>query len=230
MEDRDYRSEVGKKIEEALANGDFDLIEDLIEVPPMETFMQWAEKGEEKRKKRVCRKRLLVSCLAIVVVSASVFIGLKCFALPEVTADPEDEMGIDINDMESVETYSSWDELPDEVKEQFIEVKDLPEGYVVEKIEVSKYDKGTNVVVYIRNNDAIVEVRQLTNDEGTLPTSAVSSENTNLNMEGNDLYMENNDELKITTYKFVNKNIMIDVVVPLGLDEKEATNIIKTVL
>ena len=48
MEDRDYRSEVGKKIEEALAMGDFDLVEDLIEVPPMETFMQWAEKGEEK--------------------------------------------------------------------------------------------------------------------------------------------------------------------------------------
>ena len=160
MEDRDYRSEVGKKIEEALAMGDFDLVEDLIEVPPMETFMQWAEKGEEKRKKRICRKRILVSCLAIVVVSASVLIGLKCFALPEVTADPEDDVTIDMSDMESIETYSSWSALPDEIKDQFIEVKDLPDGYVVEKIEVGESEFARKLTFYVSDNKAILEIRQ----------------------------------------------------------------------
>ena len=230
MEDRDYRSEVGKKIEEALAMGDFDLVEDLIEVPPMETFMQWAEKGEEKRKKRICRKRILVSCLALVVVSASVLIGLKCFALPEVTADPKDDVTIDMSDMESIETYSSWDALPAEVKEQFIEVKDLPEGYVVEKILVHNQEVGMKLVERIERKDVCIEIRQYSNMSGGLPTNTVSSENSNLKLDGREIYIEHDKELKITTYKLVYENIMIDVVVPLGLNEEEANCILKTVL
>ena len=230
MEDRDYRSEVGKKIEEALEMGDFDLVEDLIEVPPMETFMQWAEKGEEKRKKRVCRKRILVSCLALVVVSASILIGLKCFALPEVTADPEDDVTIEMNDMESIETYSSWDELPDEIKDQFIEVKDLPDGYVVEKIEVSEYEKGVKLVMFVDVDNAKVEIRQFYNTEGSLPTSTVANSNAQLIVNDVLVYVENNEELELKTYKIIEKNIMIDVVVPLGMDGELAKMILKTVL
>lgn len=227
MEDRDYRSEVGKKIEEALANGDFDLIEDLIEVPPMETFMQWADKGEEKRKKRVCRKRILVSCLAIVVVSASVLIGLKCFALPEVTADPEDRMGMDINDMENVVIYESWKDIPIEVQEQFVEVKNLPEAYEVKEIKHSKGKVAEKLEIYIPKNN--VEIRQYVNLEGGLPTNTVSADNMKINLEGVEIYVENNEELKITTYKLIIESVMIDVIVPLDMEE-EAKRIIKTVL
>ena len=229
MEDRDYRSEVGKKIEEALAMGDFDLVEDLIEVPPMETFMQWAEKGEEKRKKRICRKRLLVSCLAIVVVSASVLIGLKCFALPEVTADPEDDVNIDVNDMESIETYSSWATLPDDIKTQFVEVGNLPEGYVVEKIEAGKYNKGINLVVYIRNNDATLEVRQYINGEGVLPTTIITNANETIQIGNVTVYVEIKERMKVTTYKYVINNIAVDVLAPSGTEQKIIESIIKTV-
>ena len=230
MEDRDYRSEVGKKIEEALAMGDFDLVEDLIEVPPMETFMQWAEKGEEKRKKRVCRKRILVSCLAIVVVSASVLIGLKCFALPEVTADPEDDVTIDMSDMESIETYSSWDALPDEIKEQFIEVKDLPEGYVVEKVEVVECNLATKVILIANYKGDKIEIRQNMNKEGSLFTNAVPEENASITVEGTNIHVETDTQLKINTYKFVCGKAMVDVVVPIAFAKGEVENVIRTVL
>ena len=228
MEDRDYRSEVGKKIEEALAMGDFDLVEDLIEVPPMETFMQWAEKGEEKRKKRIRRKKILVSCIAVVVVSASVLIGLKCFALPEVTADPEDDVTIDMSDMESIETYSSWDALPDEIKDQFIEVKDLPDGYVVESVRLSIGEYAKKLEFFL--NKEGVEIRQSIKVDGSLPTSAISNENISLKVDGTDIYVENDSELKIITYKVVSENIIVDVVVPFNLEEEMIKRIIKTVL
>ena len=227
MEDRDYRSEVGKKIEEALANGDFDLIEDLIEVPPMETFMQWAEKGEEKRKKRVCRKRLLVSCLAIVVVSASVLIGLKCFALPEVTADPEDDVTIEMNDMESIETYSSWDELPDEIKDQFVEVKDLPDGYVVESVRLSvgKYAKKLEFFL----NKEGVEIRQSIKGDGSLPNTIITSKNESLNIEDIIVYAEKKETVKTVTYKYIVDNVIIDIVAPIDMEVEKVKSIIKTV-
>lgn len=229
MEDRDYRSEVGKKIEEALANGDFDLIEDLIEVPPMETFMQWAEKGEEKRKKRVCRKRILVSCLAIVVVSASVLIGLKCFALPEVTADPEDDVTIEMNDMESIETYSSWDELPDEIKEQFIEVKDLPDGYVVEKIEVKTYNYRLKLKVNLKKDKLEMEIRQSINLEGGLPNTIITNESETINIEDIIAYVEKKEKMKTVTYKYFINNISIDIVAPIDAKVENINDIIKTV-
>ena len=230
MEDRDYRSEVGKKIEEALEMGDFDLVEDLIEVPPMETFMQWAEKGEEKRKKRICRKRILVSCIAVVVVSASVLIGLKCFALPEVTADPDSGIDIELNDMESVTTYKSWDALPDEIKEQFIEVKNLPEGYEVEGIDIGEVECVDKIKFHIANNKVKISIRQTRNIDGSLPTSTVPKENKNIIIEGIEVFVEENSELKIKTYKFINGNVMIDIVVPIELNEEDVKHIINTVL
>lgn len=116
-ENRDYRSEVGKKIEEALELGDFDVIEDLIEVPPMETFMKWAEQGEEKRKKRARRRTILASCAAVLIFVISAIVAIQCINPPEVEAGPEGRIGIDITDMESIETYESWDALPAEIKE-----------------------------------------------------------------------------------------------------------------
>ena len=229
MEDRDYRSEVGKKIEEALAMGDFDLVEDLIEVPPMETFMQWAEKGEEKRKKRVCRKRILVSCLAIVVVSASVLIGLKCFALPEVTADPEGDVTIEMNDMESIETYSSWDALPDEVKEQFIEVKDLPDGYEIKQIEVAKGGFATKVKYKIAVGSSIIIVRENMNVDGSLPITIITESNETIEVGDTVVYVERKENVRTITYKYLVENMVIDIVVPIDTLKEDVKNIIKTV-
>lgn len=229
MEDRDYRSEVGKKIEEALAMGDFDLVEDLIEVPPMETFMQWAEKGEEKRKKRILRKRILVSCIAVVVVSASVLIGLKCFALPEVTADPDSGIDIELNDMESVVTYKSWDALPNEIKEQFIEVKDLPEGCVVEKIEVSGGGFAEKLAIYINKGKEKIELKQYINTDGSLPTSTMSSDNEEFIINDSIVYVEKHKEYKTKTYKYLMGDMGIEIIISEGISGDIIEEIIKTV-
>ena len=229
MEDRDYRSEVGKKIEEALKVGDFDLIEDLIEVPPMETFMQWEEKGEEKRKKRILRKRILVSCLAIVVVSASVLIGLKCFALPEVTADPEEKIGIDITDMDSVETYEAWRDLPEEIQNQFIEVKGLPEDYKIEKIEVVYSEFADKIATFVVKNNYNYEVRQYINADGVLPTRTLATSNNEITIDDIVIYVEKHEQYETITYKYVVRNITIDIIASSHAPIEDIENIIKAV-
>lgn len=229
-ENRDYRSEIGKKIEEALELGDFDVIEDLIEVPPMETFMKWAEQGEEKRKKRVRRKRTIFSCIAIVLIGASIILGIKCFAVPEVTADPVDDIKLELKDMESIETYDSWEELPAEVKEQFIEIKDLPDGYEVEEIEVVEGSFGTKLMHVIGNKKYSLTIRQSMNKDGSLPTSTVSNNNEEITINGIKVYVEENNQYETKMYKYTTKNIMIDVIVPNEIAEGSyAEDIIKTV-
>ena len=78
MENRNYREEIGKAIEEALELEDFDELEDLIEMPSPETFAKWVDMGQEKYEKRVRRKRLLTACAAVLVLLR---IG-KLFLLP----------------------------------------------------------------------------------------------------------------------------------------------------
>ena len=228
-ENRDYRSEVGKKIEEALELGDFDVIEDLIEVPPMETFMKWAEQGEEKRKKRVRRKRITFSCIAIVLIGASIILGIKCFAVPEVTADPVDDIKLELKDMESIETYDSWDALPAEVKEQFIEIKDLPEGYMVEEIKVYEGDYGRKLKYIVMDDNELLSIRQSVNGDGSLPTSTVADNNGEVMIAGIIVHIEENVQYKTLAYKYIVKNIMVDVTVPSSLPKEDIEVIIKTV-
>lgn len=228
-ENRDYRSEVGKKIEEALELGDFDVIEDLIEVPPMETFMKWAEQGEEKRKKRVRRRTILASCAAVLIFVISAIVAIQCINPPEVEAGPEGRIGIDITDMESITTYETWSDLPEDVKEQFIEVKNLPDGYVIEKIEVGTYDYAAKINVIIRDNDKEIEIRQLLRADGGLPTSIVDRNNESVIIGGLEVYIEKKEQVKTTTYKYSIANIVIDVIVPSGINEDIIESIIKTV-
>ena len=226
MEDRDYRSEVGKKIEEALANGDFDLIEDLIEVPPMETFMQWAEKGEEKRKKRVCRKKILVSCVAVCVIALSAMVAVQCFNPPEVEADPDSGVDIELNDMESVVIYDSWENLPVEIKEKFIEVKNLPEEYKVKQLQVSEGETATKIK-YIINNE--ISIRQYINIDGSLPITIITENNGTFVVGETTVYVERKENVRTTTYKCIIGNVMVDIVVPIDMEIEEVTDIIKTV-
>lgn len=228
-ENRDYRSEVGKKIEEALELGDFDVIEDLIEVPPMETFMKWAEQGEEKRKKRVRRRTILASCAAVLIFVISAIVAIQCINPPEVEAGPEGRIGIDITDMESIETYESWDALPAEVKEQFIEIKELPDGYEIEKIEVKESEFATKIKFIATRDESRVEIRQYLNEEGVLMNTIISESNKEIMVNNIKVYVEEKDIVDEVTYKYLIEDIVVDVVVPKDMDLNLTEDIIRTV-
>lgn len=227
MENRDYREEIGKKLEEALELGDFSELEDLIEMPSPETFAKWTELGVEKHNKRVRRKRTLAACAIFVVVCVSALIAIKCIAPPEVEAGPDDRLGIDITDMESTTTYDSWNDLPSDIKDQFIEIKDLPDGYEVEKVVVGEGEFGGTIEYYLANRNNIIVIRQYNNEKGSLPTMVVTDENECLIIGSIEVYREERIDVKTITYKYVKGTILVDIIVPNNIKQNVVELLIK---
>lgn len=212
MENRDYREEIGKKLEEALELGDFSELEDLIEMPSPETFAKWTELGVEKHNKRVRRKRTLAACAIFVVVCVSALIAIKCIAPPEVEAGPDDRLGIDITDMESTTTYDSWNDLPSDIKDQFIEIKDLPDGYEVEKIEVKEGINAIKLNIFLKNPKREVYIRQSFVLNGGMPKLEVTNNNEKIALLDKDVYIEERKDINASTYKYIIDNIAIDII------------------
>ena len=229
MENRDYREEIGKKLEEALELGDFSELEDLIEMPSPETFAKWTELGVEKHNKRVRRKRTLAACAIFVVVCVSALIAIKCIAPPEVEAGPDDRLGIDITDMESTTTYDSWNDLPSDIKDQFIEIKDLPDGYEVEKVVVAESEGITKIEIRtINTNKNRVIIRQIVSRGEFLDSSFVPNENFQTEIEGIKVYIEKSENVETTTYKYLVGDIIIDIIFGTEANQEMLKTIIKT--
>ena len=226
MENRDYREEIGKKLEEALELGDFSEIEDLIEMPSPETFAKWTELGVEKHNKRVRRKRTLAACAIFVVVCVSALIAIKCIAPPEVEAGPDGKIGID-NSMDRTTTYETWADLPNDMQEKFIEVKNLPAGYVVEEIVLAESRIATKVEIKVKGNQDSFVIRQYISGEGTLSNAVVANNNSIVMIHGKSVYIEENKSVESITYKYVTKNIAVDIITTSKCNENIIRDTIK---
>ena len=221
MENKDYRESIGKKLAQALTEDDFADLEDLIEMPSRETFDKWVEEVDQRVEKKLRRRKMLSMCAIFVIVVALVAFGIaiKGFAVPEVEADPDDKRSID-NSMETTATYTAWDELPDDIKEEFIEFTAFPEGYEVESVEVAEEFELTRVVFIASNGDETIRVRQRIYKDGTLDANLVTVGNEVKQWFGMDVYVESHtDRIQMTTYNFVTNNILVDITSDINIGE-----------
>lgn len=228
MEDRNYREEIGKAIEEALELEDFDELEDLIEMPSPETFAKWVDMGQEKYEKRVRRKRLLTACAAVLVICLGAAVAVHYVNPPVTEAGPENNIEI-TEELDREIVYDTWEALPEDTKKSFIEIKNLPKDYKIEKIEVVGGSFGGKLNVYLRYMGEELCVRQSLGNEEQLPSSLVAGENTNKVLCGYDVYVEELKNMETLTYKFLYEEIIIDIRVPNGTEERIIEEIIKAV-
>ena len=213
MENKDYRKSIGEKLEAALREGDFEDLEDLIEMPSRETFDKWVEEADERRQLKFKRKKALSWCAVLLVgfLIAAFAIAIKGFAVPNVEADPEQERTID-NSMETTATYESWADLPDDIKEQFFEFTAFPEGYEVEEVEIEERLTFTKVYIEARNGEETIIVRQRLYEDGVLDSNLVTVSNDVDIWYGVEVYIESHtDKIQSTTYNFVLDNILVDI-------------------
>ena len=229
MEDRNYREEIGKAIEEALELEDFDELEDLIEMPSPETFAKWVDMGQEKYEKRVRRKRLLTACAAVLVLCLGAAVAVHYVNPPVTEAGPENEIVINSTVLESEMIYTSWDDLPADTQETFVELKGLPEEYEIEKISIVNATFSEKIKIYINYMGEEFCVRQYLADGQELPTSLVTGENTKKSIFGYEVYIEELENMETLTYKLLHKRIVIDIRVPIGTEETVIEEIIKAV-
>lgn len=205
-----------------------DISEEIIERPSPETFAKWRAMGEELYQKRKRRNKALVGCAVFLLICIGSFVTVRFINPPVVEAGPEGKVQID-NTMERTVEYTSWADLPQDIKDTFIEVKDLPAGLEVEKIIVEDGDYAKKIAMYLNDEETAFFIRQHYCMEGKLPSIALMEENENLEITGIEVYRERNNEADVVTYKYVKQDIIIDVVVPQNINEDIIEEIIKTV-
>lgn len=232
MADKEIKNIIGEKIDQSMREDEVAMLGDLLQMPTQETIDMWtreADKRIEVKKKK--QMRILAACATVAIVCASALLAIKCFAPPEATANPEVDSRIEAT-MESTTRYESWDELPSDIKEQFIEFKEFPEGYELKYVEV---EEGAYAVMVIYNlvNEKGQEIcirEGLSRNNGIEKDIVLSNEEIAFGI-GNDLYVEKHeDTLKKTTYSLKYHNIFVDVVVADNMEEDIKTMLEKAIL
>lgn len=229
MENKDYRESIGKKLAQALTEDDFADLEDLIEMPSRETFDKWVEEVDQRVEKKLRRRKMLSMCAIFVIVVALVAFGIaiKGFAVPEVEADPDDKRSID-SSMETTATYTAWSELPDDIKEQFIEFTAFPEGYEVESVEVEEFMKFTKVSTTAINGKDTLRIRQIIYKDGSLDSNLVATDGEATMWGDIEVNVDVYDEFVTeTTYNYVMNNIVVDITVTPTVEEEDVKTLVE---
>lgn len=229
MENKDYRKSIGEKLEAALRENDFEDLEDLIEMPSRETFDKWVEEADNRRQVKFRRKRMMSWCAVFVVVfiAAGFAIALKGFAVPQVTADPEQDRTID-NTMETFTTYASWDDLPSDIKEQYFEFTAFLDGYEVVEVSIEELWQFTRVVITATKADERIEIRQTVYEDGSLDSNITASKGNIETWDGTDVVINTYDgTVEEITYHYVKDNILIDITTPKDVTTEEVKFLVK---
>ncbi len=229
MENKDYRKSIGEKLEAALRENDFEDLEDLIEMPSRETFDKWVEEADNRRQVKFRRKRMMSWCAVFVVVfiAAGFAIALKGFAVPQVTADPEQDRTID-NTMETFTTYASWDDLPNDIKEQYFEFTAFPDGYEVVEVTVEERLTFTNVIICAKSKGNEIRIRQRTYKDGTLDSNIAANKGTVEVWDGTDVVINTYDgTVEEITYNYVMDNILIDITTEKDISAEQVKILVK---
>lgn len=205
-----------------------DISEEITKRPSPETFAKWRAMGEELYQKRKRRNKALVGCAVFLLICIGSFVTVRFINPPVVEAGPEGKVQID-NTMERTVEYTSWADLPQDIKDTFIEVKNLPAGLEVERIEVYEMDYANKIKLYLKSEESKFVIRQHCCIDGRLPSLSLIRENESIEISGIEVYVERNNETEVVTYKYVSQNMIIDMVVPQNVNEDIIEEIIKTV-
>lgn len=211
-----YRKKIGEKLEEAY------LSIPMGEPPSEETIKKWIQIADQKRAKRLKRKRILLSSAAAVVLCAGVC-ATCILHTPEAVAGNSGEVkieeGMDVNDV-----YKSKDNLPEWVKEEFVMIDNPPEGFTLEKYEVRTNDIVKTFSIFYENiNNEKIVINEVANSDYDNSTM-VLNKNVDVEIWGDvqvyvNLYMDNNNATM--AYSFEYGDLVITVKAPEKLDKEE---------
>lgn len=209
MADRtDYTKLLGERLERAYR------AKDDIKPPSAEDIARWKRLAQAKRKEKRKRMKLIASLASVFAVAFCVSI-VPMFKIPDAQAG--EDYFVDIQDFREndenmiVETYTTYDNLPEDVREEFYIFEKLPEGYELSEMRVVTVGEKKKCETEIKNNEGKSFLIKQRASEGS--TKVVVNSDHVENWYGADVYIKeytNNDE-KIT-YKFAFDNVFMDII------------------
>lgn len=216
-----YRKKIGEKLEEAY------LSIPMGDPPSEETIKKWIQIADQKRAKRLKRKRILLSSAAAVVLCAGVC-ATCILHTPEAVAGNSGEVGIGTQ-LQGIKNYSSENDLPGWIKDEFVMVNNIPEDFYCVKYEVNSRSDVKALSIYCENkqNEQIiineVKVGQDGNSTLALTNGATTEKWGDIEVYINS-YSDGN--ATIIVYSFEANGIIITIKTPKTLDKEEVKSIV----
>ena len=132
-DNNDYRRLLGERLARAeMLAGDID--------PPSDKeILRWKQLAQMRRHEKQHRKRALLSLAAVVALAFSINL-LPAIEIPDAQADRDDVTEItdfrEDEDNMKIDIYRTYDDLPDDVLEEFRILTEPPDGFVLSEIRV----------------------------------------------------------------------------------------------
>lgn len=217
-----YRKKIGEKLEEAY------LSIPMGEPPSEETIKKWIQIADQKRAKRLKRKSILLSSAAAVVLCAGVC-ATCILHTPEAVAGNSGEVKIE-ESMESKDIYKSKSALPDWVKEEFVMIDNPPEGFKLEKYEISESNIMKSFSIFYTNiNGEQVVINEL-DVSGDNNSTMILNRRTDAEKWGDiQVYINSykDNDLLLKAYSFEYGDLVISVKAPEKINSKEIRTMVE---
>lgn len=209
MGNKNLKGESRSNSEVMARENSFEIPESLLEMPSSKTFEMWIEKGEARRRKRL-KKRMFMSTAAVLVVCCGTVIGAQLMPIPSVEAEPDNTIEIS-SSMETTTEYKSWDALPENIKDEFIEITVFPEGYEVEKVVVVDGKGARELDIHLlRLQKEKIYIREITYEDGTLKNFDTAGLDERFEVGETKVYVEEYSK-ECSIYRFVSNNIAFEI-------------------
>lgn len=221
MKEKDYRKEIGEKIEEAY------LSMPIGDPPSREKFDKWIAIAEQRRKERIRRRRKLASCAAAMLLC--VFLGVACIVQPPQVAAGGKGGGKIEQTLETTDVYKSQADLPEEVKEEFLMFPELPEGYEETEAQIQN-NKGIKTFSFMSKNESKEElfVEETIALNGETSLSVVESDSIKDIWGDIEVFIKKyNDGTQETVYMFFYKEIFVRINAPTDLEKTQIKEMVK---
>ena len=217
-----YRKRIGEKLEEAY------LSIPMGEPPSEETIKKWIQIADQKRAQRLKRKRILLSSAAAVVLCAGVC-ATCILHTPEAVAGNSGEVKIE-EGMESKDKKKKKSALPDWVKEEFVMIDNPPEGFKLEKYEISESNIMKSFSIFYTNiNGEQVVINEL-DVSGDNNSTMILNRRTDAEKWGDiQVYINSykDNDLLLKAYSFEYGDLVISVKAPEKINSKEIRTMVE---
>ncbi|MBS5335542.1 MAG: hypothetical protein UC708_03840 [Anaerovoracaceae bacterium] len=214
-------NDIGNKFEEAYLSKEFQ------EAPSDETIAKWIAIAELRREERRRRNRKLVSLASILLIC--ICVGVTCtIKHPRAVAGSSGGNRVE-SGMETIDVYTSYDEIPDDIKSDFLMFEHVPKEYEFIECQVNKEllicESQSSFIGSSGKKMIIKEIKGLS--DGFIAT--VASENSEiLNCNGIDIYFnEYKNGAEEKTYKFIFNNTVVKISTSKKVEKDEIQNLIK---
>ena len=224
MADRtDYTKLLGERLERAYR------AKDDIKPPSAEDIARWKRLAQAKRKEKRKRMKLIASLASVFAVAFCVSI-VPMFKIPDAQAG--EDYFVDIQDFREndenmiVEIYTTYDNLPEDVREEFYIFEKLPEGYELSEMRVVTTGEKRECKSSFKNKagDSFV-IRQCNSRDNA---EVIVNSDYVENWYGIDVYAKSyTNNAEKSNYKFAINNTIVNIMIDNDVSKEEIKEMIK---